>query len=725
MQLDKITEAIAHFIGLFQIATEQNRLRDDYLEFRALMAKNEAPPQNEQAPLSFQSPYDLDKPAPGLHYVPAKSTLEPFMPALDVAFAAPQIPGLVEMQPGIYPGYVVPQYLEALHATTGIRLVEPQLAPPGSIATHIGQANVLADSDFVAVGVSVGQFQTIGTPNIALDSLIHNAAQFQPVPTLETLDSPAAIGALITDAAASLNAFVVSLQAQANAQGEPVEDAAPGVTTVTTQLDAPDGFSALAHTTAVVDPGNGTIYVNGQIWENGPKLDDFLPAASPLAKSAAEAPADPVPESGHPGGTGTVLGLASTAAGEEAHGQGVFSGTASVQIDTGANVLVNTAILANDALEAGVMAVAGNHVTLDAIVQINAWSDSDSIGAGMSGWGAAQNMTTSAFNIAAMQQVDIPGIGSAVSDGSTPTFPKAWVVTEITGDFVSLNWVQQLNFIIDNDLVVAASSSGVTTMIGTGENLSLNTLSLADLGKYFDLILIGGSYYDANIILQKNVMLDDDIVGAVAGFHTSGLGAASTGDNLLWNEARIVNLGSESSLAMPSGFHDTLDGFASGNKTLTNELLHDSAFEGMEGLRVLYISGSVYDLQYVQQTNILGDADQVATVMQAAQSDPGATWAVTTGSNALVNSAQIVDVDPAAKVYYGGDHYSDELLVQTDIIQTDHVLATASTDHLVTEAVAFLSDDMINTQHPETVPDAAHPSAGGGGHTDTLQIMIS
>jgi hypothetical protein len=278
---------------------------------------------------------------------------------------------------------------------------------------------------------------------------------------------------------------------------------------------------------------------------------------------------------------------------------------------------------------------------------------------------------------------------------------------------------------VDNDSSVVASSFGVTTKIGTGDNQSFNDLTLADLGKYYDLILIGGNYYDANIITQTNVLLDDDVIGALSGFQTSGQGSVSTGDNLLWNNAKITTIGHDDISGLPVGYYDALHGLAAGGGSIPSSALQDSAFEGLSGLRVLYITGSVYDLQYVSQTNVLGDADQVAVAMNSAQANLDGNWSITTGSNALINSAQIVDVDPTGKTYVGGDHYSDELLVQTDIIRTDQVLEAKDADHLVNEAVAFLSDDMIKTNTEDPSSHLRDDVGVHAGHSDIMQSVVS
>lgn len=701
MHLDRISEAIAHFIGLFQIAAEQARLRDDYLEFKALQAAPEQTPPDDHAQIAFQSPYDFDDPDPGLRYVPVGPAIVTLAALSDVTYVPMAIPASAEAQPGIYPGYVAAYLFYPAHS--GAPALE--LQPPGSVATHVAQINNLSDNDFVNIGARAVDFHPIGTPSLTLETLLHDALQFLPIGPA-SFGSAADIGSFVTDTAASLNGFADGMESAA-ADGS---DSDPPTTT-----DA-DGISVDVHVSVVADPLGGETYVSGRIVSEAPRLDDKLPAASPLA---------PDPEVNPDGGNAAAGNFGSTAIGETIHGQGVLSGAASVELSTGGNALVNSATVINDALEGGVFAVAGNHFSLDAIIQINAWSDSDSIGASLNGWNSAPGQIgTSAFNIAEMTRIDT-GNGSN-SDTHAPTgFPQAWVVTEITGDFVSLNWIQQLNFVTDNDTSVVSSSYGVTTQVGTGENQSFNHLSVADLGRSYDLVLIGGNYYDANIISQTNVLLDDDIAGAVSGFHSSGQGSVSTGDNLLWNNASITSIGHAGTDAMPNGFLHAIHDFGSGDKTLSSDVLNDSAFAGLSGLRVLYISGSVYDLQYVHQTNVLGDADEIALAMNSVHPATDDNWSVTTGSNALINSAQIVDVDPGSKTYVGGDHYSDELLVQTDIIRTDHLLQTQDADHLVNEAVAFLSDDMASPDHQDPVSHLKSPLDVHPGHSDIMQSIIS
>ncbi len=167
---------------------------------------------------------------------------------------------------------------------------------------------------------------------------------------------------------------------------------------------------------------------------------------------------------------------------------------------------------------------------------------------------------------------------------------------------------------------------------------------------------------------------------------------------------------SNGSFGMPAGFHG------------------DQALQGIEGLRVLYISGSVYDVNYIEQTNILGDADYVAHYEDALLTASSETvWDISTGSNALINIASIADNDPGGggTSYVGGGVYSDAILIQADIIcvQPDSDQATGQGQQLANEVVAFLeneADSPCNDDHapPVHVPDTCQS-------VDVMQTVLA
>ena len=359
-----------------------------------------------------------------------------------------------------------------------------------------------------------------------------------------------------------------------------------------------------------------------------------------------------------------------------------------VEVTTGGNTLVNMASLTNSWATSQVIAVAGDCVELNAIVQINAVCDSNSIGSTLNSWTLGDSDPTESFNIAMFQHID------PSPEGADPTpaggFPDSWSVTEISGDLIIMNWIEQFTFMTDQDIGIV-SSSGIHTIVTTGENTAINDVSLQEFGLYYDLIIVGGNIYDANIIHQLNVLVDNDLIGAVEGFETNGAGSLSTEGNLLWNQAAIVE-GSSNFEAMPEDYVTAAQNLAAGNQDLGG-IINDAVFAGLAHLNVLYISGNLLNLQYINQTNVLGDSDAVALAMDQLIAHPEAEWTIATGANQLVNFATINNFEPTTTTYVGGEHYSDEILIQADIISSEPDLMSQDPDALVNEAVAFLGDD--------------------------------
>jgi hypothetical protein len=151
---------------------------------------------------------------------------------------------------------------------------------------------------------------------------------------------------------------------------------------------------------------------------------------------------------------------------------------------------------------------------------------------------------------------------------------------------------------------------------------------------------------------------------------------------------------------------------AAGNHDNPGDILHDAAFAGLATLRVLYIDGDLLNLQYVGQTNVLGDSDTLALAMDQFIAHPEAQWTITTGVDQLVNFATINNIEQTGTTYVGGEHYSTEVLIQAELISSDPDLMQQDPDALVNEAVAFLGDDAPDTGnchdseiHGTLVPD--------------------
>lgn len=540
----------------------------------------------------------------------------------------------------------------------------PEPEPIGSLALYLRQEAHLTDNDMLTIGNHGLAMQAVGDPVAALANLMEAASQLQPLADMDGLHTEADAGDFIQHVTEAVNTL---------------PEAAPAGGTL---------FVAQGAATA-------GIHVNGESVDEAPVLEDLLPAKF-------QPPAEEV-ESDTPVPTGVDYSLNSM-----------------IELEAGGNLLVNEAVLVNNWYGAPVVAAVGDYVHVNAISQTNVWSDCDAVSDALGGWQTLIDTPTQAYNVATIETIANPAYGEAAGGSG---FPSHWQVSRIDGDLVIANWIKQVSFVQDNDVTVMSACGGGTT-VTLGDNTILNITSLAELGSYYDLIIVGGSVYHGNIISQTNILLDDDLVGTVGDFQTSGEASLSTGGNLLWNQASITQYGTMSFEGLPPSFQAAADKLASGPADAPDDLLQHEAFSGLAGLKVLYISGDVIDLQYISQTNILGDADQVALAMDQAGAYADADWTISTGTNALINHAHIVDGGVDSTVYAGGHVYSDELLIQAELISHDSGLYMQDATALVNEAVVFLSDDLLAPDADDGAPvhDGGVP---GVGSADVMQTMLS
>ncbi|UVK38510.1 type I secretion protein [Mesorhizobium sp. AR10] len=666
MQLDKISEAISHFIGMFELSVEEARQQKAYDEFRAAEAVKEDIPDLPNTNVNVKAPYTLDDFDPHVPYMGLKPELVPFTVSTNFWYTPPEIPegGPVRLD---HDRFHTP-HLQA--AGSGMTL--PHIEPPGAVAVYINQEISLSDNDYVGAGGHGLKFTPTVDDGSQLTSLLNATAELSPLDDLAIPGSAADIAAVVTTAADRIESYSGSSDGEATV--------------------------FVARSDANSDPIDGT-FVNGQLVDeaDAPKMEDHINILKEQDDDEASEGPDTEEYSVSPDSSDFMSGW----------GNGLLA--PSVELHAGGNTLINSAVLTNNWTGAPVIAVVGDSHEVNAIVQINARCDTDSVSSTLNGWTLGANGPDESFNIATFKHID----PTANDEAPAPAdgFPAAWVVTQITGDLVIMDWIQQYTFMMDNDTSIL-SSSGVRTMVTTGDNTQINDVSLNQLSYYYDLIIVGGNIYDANIIHQLNILVDNDLIGAVDGFETSGEGSYSTAGNLLWNDATIINVGGQNHFeALPDSYLNAATDLAAGKQASPGDILNDEAFAGIGALRVLYISGDMLNLQYVSQTNVLGDSDQVALAMNQFIAHPEAEWTVITGGNQVANFAGIIDVDGTDKTYVGGEHYSDEILIQADIISCDPEFGGQNPDTLVNEAVAFLTDDASDDDdvqpdhHVSLIPD--------------------
>jgi len=673
---DGISEVIAHFIGYFELRVEEMRLRLVYQEFehRAVGQPVEDLPF---APVHFVQHLDLAQYVPGVDYAPHLGALH--LHSLHL-----------------------PHHGESLHLSV------PQLRWTGH-----GEADddVAGYSVFKGFGHITGWSEVEPTPGVGPDpystllvanqvmglddndSVVFGNTDFVPGSIVDHLKFD-----MLVSQAEAISAPLTGLEApNAETQLPQFFHAVAEAMHTLAEQPAQDGVIVLSGEAV------GGIHIDGVSADETPSLQDALPLK--LQMEVADAEAAPV----------TSQSLSITP-----HGEG-----GSVTLESGGNLLVNEAALVNAGLASTFLAVAGDYHEINLVIQTNVYSDSDHVDTGFPGVVANMASTTVALNVANFAQETHHNAQTAAA-AHADAMPANWQVSVVTGNMVFMQWIVQYNLTSDNDTHVL-TSTGTTTTVTTGENVGLNGVAFTDIGHYFDLVIVGGNLYDGNIISQTNVLYDDDTLQMLSdptGVH----GTASTSGNLLWNSASIVNIGATDwQPGLPQSYTDAMDALKTGDKHMPDSFKNDGAFQGFYGLKVLYVQGDIYDLRYVNQTNVLGDADHVAIYEQQLTGANAATdWAISTGANALVNAATIVDYDTLGDAAHIGGHiYSDAILIQANLVDTDHAPDASSGGPLVSEVIAFLDndDDVISHIHDDT-SDTSHLSVDGPP-ADIMQSVLA
>ncbi|MCZ7487209.1 hypothetical protein [Rhizobium rhizogenes] len=672
MHIDKISDMIAHFIGMFDTVVEEARLRSNYSEGPAHSDPDRLP--DDEAARLLDKNYDvpLEDYDPGVKYRSGYYDFDYMRPHFaraveyDMQQLANAIPVDISGAHFRFPGRLSFDERE-LVVHTG----------PGSVAGHLTQVNILQDDDYLNMtdGPNVARDTTFVTERTV--EFYNEAAVFTPFSTFQRTDNYDA------------------LQALAKSAHDYIEHARDNdVTSLGTGADQDFVLAG--------NDING-LYINGAVAYDKPTLDDFMPDRGIAKPAEAPEKSDVSLHEDSPAGN-------------------------SLDIAAGANVVANIATLVNTGVMTSVTAVMGDYHQIDAITQAYIYSDRDEISSVFTH--SEDQAATAAYNIASFQRSVYPGAENTAADshesGEPPIFPTAWRVSVLEGDVSFVHWIEQYQFISDND-TMTITTSGASVSLLTGGNAALNIANFLGIGMQYDLIIVGGNVLDMNLISQIAVLYDND--WARANPDAPGGATIQSGNNLLWNDASIHNVGSNDRFeTMPDYMHQTVNAINERDPNMPDALAHDANFAGYQGLNVLYITGNLYDVSIIKQVSVLGDSDDVTqAAAKVLENNDNATVHIDTGSNAVVNIAQIIDYDSfGSTTYVAGGVYSDAILIQGGIIEND---TSQPTQHgqLANEVIAFLHDDPATIQNEsDGVINGGHDLSWSNAHpSDVMQTVVA
>ncbi|SDR33830.1 hypothetical protein [Pseudovibrio sp. Tun.PSC04-5.I4] len=371
-------------------------------------------------------------------------------------------------------------------------------------------------------------------------------------------------------------------------------------------------------------------------------------------------------------------------------------------VTTGDNEAVNVASIVDLSELQCSTVVMGDYYATNSIIQTNLYyGPTDQPSEVATGQGLAETIV---YNDA-----DVTTEGEyLISSNITSDNPDySFSVDVVNGNFYDLNIISQQNYLSDNDSVsYELNSNGY--YVGTGDNTQVNAAQTIDSIQNYDVIVVLGNYYDINYISQKNILLDSDFVYAT-GAPIDAIGQ----HNILTNEGTIKNIGGGSLMKpMTSEVNGLVD--AMGDRDSEYEYTASSASDGLPilpstDLKVLYITGDYYQINAIEQLNILSDADYVkiledqgsdgtvTQVINGEEVDVDGNGYLDTSSNKTANEATIIDYDSQSGFQYLDGAYSEEdIVIKVNVVISDEDdLETAlngNTD-FVTEIVAFTGGD--------------------------------
>lgn len=296
-------------------------------------------------------------------------------------------------------------------------------------------------------------------------------------------------------------------------------------------------------------------------------------------------------------------------------------------------------------------------------------------------------------------------------------FPGAshWHVDYVYGDLFDITTLTQRNFLTDNDFSESTQTTAhyVATL---GENDQVNLMNIVELGKAYDLIIIGGDYFKYNAIFQFNVLLDGDAVHQSSEGDRSG---KSEDGNTLSNDAAIVSSGGNSHNPISASAAQLADAIANQATTLDHAWTIGLPGNGNDTFEVLYITGNYYTYNLLLQTNIVADLDNIEQLAgDEAPSDLQQT--ASAGGNAIANAALLYDLSSQSSYQMlGGQAYEETFLVQANIIIEDQAESDDDRDHedwddnsALIGVLAALASENDNTSVIESPQGGGY--AGGG-----------
>lgn len=677
MLIDRTTETISHFLGLFALKVEQDRLRDAYEAFTAERREADLTPVEPVAP-AVDTDHDLRKGDGG--------PKEPRFPEAreETRLDVPPWHGTA----GAEDAATVPL------AASGGEIAEPETLPlplppqpqpflladaPGSILTVTVQVARLHDNDTLGAG----HFR---------DGALHAADLAAWAGTAAALHAPAGPGAAGIPTPGDALALHAAMQA--------FVPAAPAGAEV---------FTALG-------PATAQRIVNGEAVEEVPDWQDLLPAHHRDEAAADGLEEWELPEAYRPNPDAP-----------EGH-----------EIVAGGNLLVNEAQIALSTIDAPLIAVGGSWIQLDVVSQVALVSNRDEgIEIGAAGATEVYQIVEVETKAKAAKWI-VPGAEAGAPPARLSVEIVAGdlfvsnhidqVIELLDNDAFAMEilsansaWILGANIVVNATSLVTAGFGYDLILIG-GDFVSIDTIHQSLVLLDDDRVETGAAaaapaLFDTGRATEGTAQAADGIAGGIGQPRDEEEKPATdpAPDNLLVNKALLKTVGLDTAAEMSASLAGILAQPSDDLEALRDLLLSDPALAGLEQARVLKIDGDLILSNTIRQTILASDRDDILV------DAPPPGLEVVAGQNAMLNAAAISLWGVDSTVMTGGEVYSDLLIHQARLVDEPETPDPG----LVSEAVAFLMDDIGAGVAAKTADVAGKAAPATADAYDLMQTSLT
>jgi hypothetical protein len=369
--------------------------------------------------------------------------------------------------------------------------------------------------------------------------------------------------------------------------------------------------------------------------------------------------------------------------------------------ELGNNIQSNAAYIADVTSAPGSIIIGGDYYFTKAIIQVNVLSNNDHVDVASPDANAFANSIFTHGN-------EVHNVADFITHAFTGTYHGAastysWKVDTVAGNFYDVRSVDQVNNMMSStsDIQVAHNTY---FDFSSGHNQQGNFANIQGLDDY-DLIVIKGSYHQADLIYQTNIVLNyADITLLNSGTGSEPSFAVSTGDNTLTNNAKIENYEGTSFSPLGSAQRDLMLQLEQHATELLPNYDWNLSGSATGVLKVLFVSGDYFHINAISQTNILSSVDIIGQFIPDYVSADGTFLNVSTGGNTANNTALIIDAGALSDSrFIGGTVYSDSMLSQSNLISDSDHIVIHDTHTLAPELIAF-----TDANNGDYTPDPAY-----------------